>query len=128
MNSLKLEVVKQLNFEVGDKSYIVEFPLSAVQKAESEVGHTLRSAQQWVGMSAEDVPVVLRAGLLKNHPEVTEEEIKGICDCLSPEGLDEVLYGLCHLAFPKYMAELDKITAARLEGRKIPNAQGGAAN
>lgn len=121
---VKAAVIPTLNLVVEDKSYTVEFPLSAVVKAEHITGKSLKSLNDWFNLQPIDVPAVLEAGLLKAHPDVTAEEISAICDRLNPEALDEVLYALCKLAFPRRMAAIEESNVKR---KTSPNVQGGAA-
>lgn len=118
-NSLECAVIPSLSLVVGEHLYTVEFPLPAVIQAEEQIGRSLKSLSDWFALQAKDVPDILRAGLLKHHPDIKSEEIQAICDQLNPEALDEVLYALCNLAFPRRMALIEE---NRVKGKTSPNA------
>jgi len=117
-NTIESAVIPSLLLKVDGREYIVEFPLSAIIRAESKTDKPLKSLQDWLNLQAADVPSILEAGLSKHHPEVTAEELTAICDQLNPEALDEVLYALCALAFPRRMAALE---ARAQKGTASPN-------
>jgi hypothetical protein len=121
---MKLEaaVIPSLLLTVGDVSYTVEFPLTAVIQAEEKTGKSLKSLNEWFNLQAKDVPAVLAAGLSKHHPDIEPGAVQAICDTLNPEALDEVLYALCKLAFPRRMAFIEEHSA---KGKTSPNGQGG---
>jgi hypothetical protein len=116
-NTVECAVIPNLNLQVAGKEYTVEFPLSAVIVAESKLGRSLKSFQEWWEMKAEDVPVILQAGLSKHHPNVTPEDIQAICNQLNPESVNIVRYALCKLAFPRVMARWE----ASRKGSTSPN-------
>jgi hypothetical protein len=124
-NVIQAAVIPSLTLKVEDAEYVAEFPLSAVIELEKAIGRELKTLQQWLALKAEDIPTVLKAGLLKHHPEVTAEQIASICNRLNPEALDEVHYSLCKLAFPRAMEALDKVLAERME-RTAPKNGGSA--
>lgn len=117
-NSLECAVIPSLSLVVGEFLYTVEFPLTAVIKAEEKIGRSLKSLTDWFNLQAKDVPAVLEAGLSKHHPDIQPGTIQSICDQLNPEALDEVLYALCNLAFPRRMALIEE---NRLKGKTGPN-------
>lgn len=120
--TIEAAVIPNLSLKVGGKEYVVEFPLSALIRAEEKTGHSLKSLKDWFDLSSKDVPAVLQAGLSKHHANVTAEDVQAICDALNPEALDEVMYALCKLAFPRRMADLEAKTA---KGKPSPNVQSG---
>jgi hypothetical protein len=115
-SKIESAVIPSLVLEVEDREYIVEFPLSAVIEAEEQTGKPLKSLGDWFVLASKDVPAVLHAGLAKRHPDITPEQIQDICDRLNPEALDEVLYALCKLAFPRRMAALEESRAKATKG------------
>jgi predicted MarR family transcription regulator len=74
------------------------------------------------------VPAVLEAGLIKHHPDQNERDaiVQEIAGTLNPETLDEVLYALCKLAFPRLLARIEE-AKAKDKGDGSPNVQSGAA-
>jgi hypothetical protein len=125
MNVIESAVIPRLALKVDGREYRVEFPLSAVIKAEEKTGRSLKSLADWFTLSAKDVPAVLEAGLSKHHADVKEADIQAICDRLNPEALDEILYALCKLAFPRRMSAIEE---ERAKGKTSPNAQSGDGN
>ncbi len=123
-SAIEAAVIPSLALRVAGKEYTVEFPLSALIRAEEKTGHSLKSLKDWFDLSSRDVPAVLEAGLSKHHADIKPEDVQAICDALNPEALDEVLYALCKLAFPRRMAELEAKTA---KGTPSPNVQSGDA-
>lgn len=117
-NIVETAVIPVLTLKAGGKDYLVEFPLTAVIKAEEKLGRSLKSFQEWWDMRAQDIPSVLEAGLSKHHPEVTPEQMQAICDGLNPESLNVLRYAMCKLAFPKVMERWEE---SRLKGNTSPN-------
>jgi hypothetical protein len=115
-NLIESAVIPALTLKVEGREYTVEFPLSAVIKAEEKLGRSLKSPKEWFEVPSRDIPALLEAGLSKHHKDVTPEELQSICDRLNPEALDEVLYALCRLAFPKYVAVLEENLAKARAG------------
>lgn len=123
---LQLAAVPALLLTVDGEPFRIEFPLRAVAVLEEELGRPLRTPQAWLGLPAKDIPAVLAAGLTKHHADVAEKLTDTICENLNPEGLDEVLYALCRLAFPRYIARFEEHQAKR-KGNALPNEQSGDA-
>ena len=118
-------VIPSLRLEVGEKVYTVEFPLSAIAKAEEKTGRSMIDPREWLSLSVKNIPAVLEAGLVTHHPDISPADIEAICERLNPEALDEMQYALCKLAFPRYMARLEEMTAKKSAS---PNAPGGDAH
>lgn len=118
-STLEAAVIPTLLLKVSGREYTVEFPLSAVIQAEEKTGRNLKSLSDWFALPTRDIPAILAAGLSKHHPDVTEDELRDICDALNPEALDEVQYALCKLAFPRSMTRLEE---TRGKGKIVPNA------
>jgi hypothetical protein len=119
-NAIKSAVIPSLLLKVEERDYTVEFPLSAVILAEEKLGRPLKSLQDWFSLASKDIPAVLQAGLQKHHPDIQPGDVTRICDTLNPEALDEVLYALCKLAFPRRMAALEE-SIAKGKGTASPN-------
>lgn len=49
--------------------------------------------------------MLLRAGLLKNHPDISDEDIAEICDHLNPESIASFAEAFGALAFPLFTAK-----------------------
>ena len=117
--TLKSEVFPELTLSVDGKDYWLCFPLPAVIRAEEVVGHSLKSLHDWFNIDVKHIPAIIRAGLSKHHPTITESEIQQIIDNLTPEAVDELHYALCKLAFPRAMSLIE----ARAKEKSSPNAQ-----
>jgi hypothetical protein len=114
-NVVELAVKRPLILKTNDREYTIEYPLSAVIKAEEKLGRSLKSPADWFGAPAKDIPALLEAGLSTHHPDVTPEEIKAICDGISPEAYTEFTEAIGAVAFPRWLARfkenLEKVKA-----------------
>lgn len=125
-NQLECAVIPSLSLVIGQKLYTVTFPLSAVAKAENVTGKSLKSLPDWFNLETKDIPAVLEAGLYMHHPDIDAADICAICDQLNPESLDEVLYALCSLAFPRRMKAYEEHREKWAQGKVSPNVPSGA--
>jgi hypothetical protein len=121
-NVVELAVKRPLILKTNDKEYTIEFPLSAVIMAEEKLGRSLKTPADWFGAPAKDIPALLEAGLSKHHPEVTAEEIKEICDGISPEAYTEFTEAIGAVAFPRWLARF-KENLEKLKAGASPKAQ-----
>jgi hypothetical protein len=122
-NTLEMAVKQPLTLKVSGKEYLVEFPLAAVIQAEAKLGRSLKTPADWLCAPAADIPVLLAAGLVKHHPDVTPEEIKAISDGLDPESINEFTEALGALAFPKWLARYKESLTKLQEAKGVsPNA------
>ena len=125
-STMESTVIPSLLLKVEDREYIVEFPLSAVIEAEEATGRSLKSLGDWFDLKSKDVPALLQAGLRKHNDGVNVLDVaQEICDRLNPEALDEVLYAMCKLAFPRRMAALEESREKAAKGVKSPNEWSG---
>jgi hypothetical protein len=122
-NLVELAVKQPLILKTAEKEYLIEYPLSAVIKAEEKLGRSLKTPADWFGAPAKDIPALLEAGLSKHHPDVTPEEIQAICDGLSPEAYTEFTEAIGAVAFPRWLARF-KENLEKLKGTspKVPSA------
>jgi hypothetical protein len=104
-NVVELAVKRPLILKTNGREYTIEYPLSAVIKAEEKLGRSLKTPADWFGAPAKDIPALLEAGLSKHHPEVTEAEVQAICDELSPEAYTEFTEAIGAVAFPRWLAK-----------------------
>ncbi len=113
-----------MTLSVDGVPYTLEFPLSAVVKAEEKIGRSLKSPGDWFTAPAKDIPALLEAGLSRHHPDVTPEAIAAICDRLDPESYATFAEALGALAFPRFTARykenLEKLRAAETSGKPLP--------
>lgn len=105
-------------------NYRVEFPLSSVVEAEAATGKSLKDPFSWMALPLQFLPELLKAGLAKNHPDVTLDRVRGYCELLGPEPLLEVHEALCWNAWPKAMQRF----AEKLGKGTSPNAPSGDAS
>lgn len=103
MEIVKTAVLQRMWLVAGEKTYTVEFPLTAVMRAEEKLGRSLKTPGDWFCAQAKDIPALLEAGLAKHHPDVTEEDVKAICDGLNAEAYVEITEALGALNFPKWL-------------------------
>lgn len=127
-NVIKTRHLDTAQIEVGDRTYLVCFPLRAVIEAEEATGLNLRDARNWFKLTTSQVGAVLEAGLHHVQPGITTDEVQTITDNLNPETLDKLLYGLCKLAFPDYCKRLEATMEKAKAGGGSPNAESGAGN
>jgi hypothetical protein len=122
MNVLQLETRPLLEIRLGeDRTYMVEYPVTAVVAAEKASGKTLKSVAEWFDLDLLDVAPVLHAGLAKHHPDVSLDEIKALCENLGAEGVLEIRHALIQLNFPLTMGKIEKARRS-----KSPNVTSGA--
>jgi hypothetical protein len=114
-NLVELVVKQPLILKTAEREYVIEFPLSAVIKAEEKLGRSLKAPADWFGAPAKDIPALLEAGLSKHHPDVTPEEIQAICDGISPEAYTEFTEAIGAVAFPRWLARF-KENLEKLKG------------
>ena len=122
-NVVELAVKPTLMLLVEGKPYTLEFPLSAVIKAEATLGRSLKSPADWFCAKAEDLSALLEAGLAKHHPDITPEEVQAICEGIGPETYTEVTEALGALNFPRFLARYkENLERMRAKGDTSPNA------
>jgi hypothetical protein len=97
-----------MSLVVGGTSYTLAFPLAAVIDAEEKLGRSLKTPADWFNAPAKDVPVLLRAGLAKHHPSISEHEVAAITDELTPEAVIEITNALGTLAFPRFVEKFEE--------------------
>jgi hypothetical protein len=117
--TLEIAVKPRLILKAGNKEYTVEYPLSAVVRAEANCNRSLKCLADWFQLEWTDVHRVLHAGI---SPEVSAEDIRQLCEDLGAEGVLEIRHALMCLNFPRTM---ERCEAAAQKGIS-PNAGGGA--
>jgi hypothetical protein len=123
--SFRAQVIPSLTLEFGEGSYKVEFPLPSVALAEQKLGRSLRSPSEWFAAKAEDIPVLLYAGLRRHHPDITEDRLREMCEPLDPEAIGEVAAALGALAFPRWTEQYEKnLATLREKGQPAPKKAG----
>lgn len=118
---LTAEVNNRLVLKLEGHEYLVEYPFSALIRAEEAIGKQLRSPGAWLNISWQELPKVLATGILTDLPDETRLALATrICEQLGPEGIAEVHEALCYLAFPKAMAQLSE-RYKKLKEKPSPN-------
>lgn len=123
MSNVVESAVKQpLIFKADGKEYTIEYPLSSVIQAEAKLGRPLKGPNDWFGAHAKDVPALFHAGLRKHHPDVTEDEVKVICEeGFGPETYTLFTEAIGAIAFPRWLAQFQKNLETLKETGKSPN-------
>lgn len=86
---------------IDGTDYSIEYPVPAVAKLEKTLNRGMRSLADWLKITAEELPVVLEAGLDKAVPEKAKDIAVAVCDSLPAEEIETVIEALCTTTFPK---------------------------
>lgn len=81
-------------------SYTVRYTAATIARLQEELGHPLASFVDWLQISADEMPVVLEAGLEPNH-EDADQIAASICDSLETEAFDRLVETLSVAVFPR---------------------------
>lgn len=126
MTALEQLVYDPLPLIVDGKQYLLSYPFTSVAEAEIKIGRSLQHAPDWFALQTKELPEVLRAGLLRFHPEEAEAVANAICSTLGPEQIKPVIDGLCALNFPEAMRKYKEVLADLLgkasRGEPLPKA------
>lgn len=112
-----LELVLNSTDEQGEtvsKTYLLVYDYRAIKRAEDALGIDLKDFRKWADVKSHQMPVLVHAGLAKNHPEVALSEIE---DALNPSAQALIQDAVFELLFPgvldklKKAQEQDKVTS-----------------
>ena len=117
-------------FRVDGKTFLLEFPLSAVIVLEAKLGRPMKGLSDWLKVSTGELWDVLEAGFRKHHEEESHGIATALCDGLEPEDIERVIDAVCVCACPRAMErlkeEMEKMRDRLKKGLPLPNVQSGA--
>jgi hypothetical protein len=115
-----------VDFEVktseGVRTFKLMYDYAAIKVAEDETGVDLRDVKEWASIKSSHLPALVHAGLHRNHPDVTLEQVGNF---LHPSVQGAVLDAIFELLFPGVIEKTRELRAKE-DARK--NGQGDAAN
>jgi hypothetical protein len=96
---------------LGDEEFRVLFPFPVVVELEKKLGRPMRSAPDFLRMTAEEVPAILEAGLTAHYADRARAVSLAILDGvgIEAESFNNLMDFLCVAAFPKSMAKIDEV-------------------
>jgi hypothetical protein len=126
---LEIAVKERKVFRVDGSDFVLTFPVAVVVELEIKLGHSMKTAIDWLNIKTSEVRDILEAGFRRYHRSEAGNVADAICEALDPEEISTVIDGICAAACPKAVARIqEQMAKARERIQKglpaLPNAPG----